>query len=147
MFPIHHRIALSVNKYHITSLIVCFKWHFMMVCDYNSHTKAFGVFNGFYGGYTIVTGNDCIHSISISFFDDRLAVILKNALGAALYRLPVSALIVLINLAPVLLLVFSVDLFIIALIFWLLIGVALSAYGNGKMILKVFQKVFLQPEE
>ena len=83
----------------------------------------------------------------LGFFEDKVAVIVKNSLGAAVQKLPVTALIALINLAPLILLVFSVDLFLILLIFWLLIGVALSAYGNAKMILRVFSQVFLKSKE
>lgn len=83
----------------------------------------------------------------LGFFEDKVAVIVKNSLGAAVQKLPITALIALINLAPLILLVFSVDLFLILLIFWLLIGVALSAYGNAKMILRVFSQVFLKSKE
>ena len=82
----------------------------------------------------------------LGFFEDTVAVVLKNSLGAAIQKLPVTALIVFINLVPVILLVYSVELFMILLIFWLLIGIALSAYLNAKMILGVFEQVFLKSD-
>jgi len=83
----------------------------------------------------------------LCFFEDTLSTVVKNAIGLAVQKLPVTAGIVLINIAPIILLVFSVELFMILLIFWLLIGVALSSYINAKMIFRIFNQVFLNSSE
>lgn len=81
------------------------------------------------------------------FFEDKLLTVVKNALGLAVQKLPITAGIVLINIAPIILLVFSVELFMILLIFWLLIGVALSSYINARMVFRIFNQTFLNSSE
>jgi len=77
----------------------------------------------------------------LCFFQDTVATVLKNSLLLALRYLPRTALMIAINLLPFILLILSPDLFIICLIFWLMIGVALSAYINGKLILHAFAQI------
>lgn len=83
----------------------------------------------------------------LCFFEDTLSTVVKNAIGLAVQKLPITAGIVLINIAPLILLVFSVELFLMLLIFWLLIGVALSSYINAKMIFRIFNQTFLNGSE
>lgn len=81
------------------------------------------------------------------FFEDKLITVAKNAFGLAVQKLPITAGMVLINMAPLILLVLSAQLFMILLIFWLLIGVALSSYINAKMIFRIFNQTFLNDSE
>lgn len=77
----------------------------------------------------------------IAFFDNSAGNTLKNAFILPLANPLLALLMTGINLLPALLILISLKLFIRLSLFWILIGVALSAMVNTKLMKRLLQRV------
>ena len=83
----------------------------------------------------------------MAFFADSIFKTLRNAMVLALANLPRTILISVLNLLPVILLFVNLSFFLQSSIFWLLIGGALVAYLNMRIVAPVFRKLLPKTEE
>lgn len=75
----------------------------------------------------------------IASFENTVGGTMKNALLLPLVNPIVSVAVSVLNLLPLLILVFDVGLLLRLGIFWMLIGTALTAYINDKLLRRVFR--------
>lgn len=94
----------------------------------------------------------CLFGMTLSYtfpvlaqFENSLKAILKNALLMSICHLPLTVVIVALDLVPVLLFFISPYYFVLSFPAWLLLGFALIAWINGKLFVKVFARYI--PEE
>ncbi|MCI8997210.1 MAG: YesL family protein [Lachnospiraceae bacterium] len=78
-------------------------------------------------------------------FENSLRDTLKNAMLMALCHLPYTLLILLINLLPIFLFFFSPYYFFMSIPLWLFLGIAVLAWVNSHLFVKIFARYM--PEE
>lgn len=81
----------------------------------------------------------------IGHFDNTLKNMLKNSLILSVSMFPKTLLMVLIWFFPLIVFIFSMELFLRSLLPWMLVGFALTARLNSIILRKIFMK--LAPEE
>lgn len=81
----------------------------------------------------------------LAYFDNTTGNILRNAVLLPLANPFLALVVTALNLLPVLLLLINPGLFAKCVIFWLLVGSALTAVVNAKMLGRLFQR-FAPPE-
>ena len=77
----------------------------------------------------------------VAMFRDGVLQTIRNALLLSIANLPRTVLMAVLNLLPVILFLVVPEVFFRVLIVWLLIGFALAAYLDSRMLWKVFKKV------
>ena len=77
----------------------------------------------------------------VAMFRDGVLRTIRNALLLSIANLPRTVLMAVLNLLPVILFLIVPEVFFRVLIVWLLIGFALAAYLDSRMLWKVFKKV------
>ena len=83
----------------------------------------------------------------MAYFEDTLLKTLRNASILAIANLPRTVLISALNLSPLILFLTATNFFLRSAIFWLLIGGALVAYLNMRIVAPVFRKLLPKAEE
>lgn len=84
---------------------------------------------------------------TMAYFEDTLLKTLRNASILAIANLPRTVLISALNLSPLILFLTATNFFLRSAIFWLLIGGALVAYLNMRIVAPVFRKLLPKTEE
>ena len=103
-----------------------------------------------YGGSKLTLVMSCIAALIImmlwSFlwpmqaqFENKIGSTIKNSLILSIVHFPRAVLMSVINVLPLLLFLFSPELFLQFFIVWIMLGFALPAKINTKLILKVFR--------
>ncbi len=77
----------------------------------------------------------------VAMFRDGVLRTLRNALLLSIANLPRTILMAVLNLLPVILFLTVPEVFFRMLIVWLLVGFALAAYLNSRMLWKIFKKI------
>lgn len=80
-------------------------------------------------------------------FENSLMDTLKNALLMALCHLPYTFLILIVNLVPILLFFFSPYYFFMSIPLWMFLGIAVLAWVNCHLFVKIFARYMPQEEE
>ena len=80
-------------------------------------------------------------------FDNSPGQTVKNALLLAIGNLPVTLAVTALNLSPVAILLISREFFAKTLVWWLLVGFALVAWANEKLLHQVFKHFIPADEE
>lgn len=95
----------------------------------------------------VIIGFVCSYAYPLlAHFDNTIGNILRNAFLLPLTNPFLALVVTALNLLPVLLLLINPELFAKCVIFWLLVGSALTAVVNAKMLGRLFQR-FAPPEE
>ena len=79
-------------------------------------------------------------------FENTIRGTLKNALLLAIANLPISLVVLVLSLLPLIVFLFATQFFFQSLIVWFLIGFSLIAQCNAYLLLRVFRKYF-PPDE
>lgn len=82
-----------------------------------------------------------------SFFVNTVGRTLKNALLLAVMYLPVSVVIVVINLIPFLVWLLLPELFYRIMLLWVFLSGGVIAYINGKMLRRIFERHITAPQD
>ncbi|MGN1026338.1 MAG: YesL family protein [Faecousia sp.] len=80
-------------------------------------------------------------------FENTVGNTLKNAILISIANLPVSLVVTVLNLLPVLFFFFNMELFLRTAIIWVLIGGAAIAYLNTGFLKKVFRRYMPEQEQ
>lgn len=96
---------------------------------------------------TLFLGTGCFAFPMIARYENTLKEHLRTSLLLAITNLPRTVVMLVMYLAPVIILLLSIDVFFRVSIFWLMLGISLTVYCTTKMIYPVFQKLEAPSEE
>ena len=96
---------------------------------------------------TLFLGTGCFAFPMIARYENTLKEHLRNSLLLAVSNLPKTFVMLVMYLAPVIILLLSIEVFFRVSIFWLMIGISLTVYCTTRMIYPVFQKLEEPSEE
>jgi len=122
-------------------VLLIFDWYFASVTD-QPVWKIIAV-----GGLQVV-GMVCTFLFAlVARYDNLWYVHLKNALLLAVMYLPVSVVIVVINLIPFLVWLLLPELFNRIMLLWVFLSGGVIAYVNGKMLRRIFERHITAPQD